>query len=244
MMRLCIKCHANTFFQLFPDACHRFISKVINFKNDRVVQYFNNTTNPFSQNTISINDQFYSDEKALKTYFSKERLEFYQDVGAFLKKRKIPLNGKTILDAGCGTGHLLLLILKLYPSSKVEGFDFSISAIRYAKKLVKNGTFYVYNVYNRFPNTYDCILCTEVIEHLKYPTKAIRNLISSLQMSGTCIITVPNGRIDTLEEHINFWSPESWKVYLHEIIDNRICTIQTGFLTKKTLYAIIRKRNI
>jgi hypothetical protein len=27
-------------------------------------------------------------------------------------------------------------------------------------------------------------------------------------------LTVPNGRSDTLTEHINFWSPESWTAML------------------------------
>lgn len=58
------------------------------------------------------------------------------------------------------------------------------------------------------------LFCTEVLEHLLFPDKALKNILKMIANNGTLLVTVPNGRTDTYKGHINFWSPESWKVFI------------------------------
>ena len=61
-----------------------------------------------------------------------------------------------------------------------------------------------------------------------------------LNEDGVLILSVPNGRNDNFIGHINFWSPESWGIYLKEN-----CTkfqIKT-FGVMNGLVSIIQKNN-
>lgn len=184
--------------------------------------YFNNGLHPLEQNTSDIYNQFYSDGDTLEAYFNDNRLGFYKSVLDLILEKKINLNGKTIADFGCGSGHLLELISSVFNAESSTGFDFSEAGIEYAKKTFKNHLFFVKDIYENVTlNTYDFIMCTEVLEHLEYPDKALWNMLNSLKDKGVLLITVPNGRIDTIEEHINFWSPESWKVFVESIQNSK-----------------------
>ena len=87
------------------------------------------------------------------------------------------------------------------------------------------------------------IFCIEVLEHLLHPDIALRNIVNMLSGSGVALITVPNGRIDTFDGHINFWSPESWEVFLKQICSGY--TIKTGLIEdgQNNYAVIIRNEN-
>jgi 2-polyprenyl-3-methyl-5-hydroxy-6-metoxy-1,4-benzoquinol methylase len=205
------------------------------------IKYFNDGKSPLRQNSRSINDRFYADKKALHVYFGKERLDFYSFIIKQIEAEGLDLQDKSLLDAGCGSGHLLWFIRKKYTNCRCDGFDFSKHAIQYAKTLLSEGNFFVHDIYTRVPHTYDVVVCTEVLEHLEYPAKAILNLLNSLKQKGVCLITIPNGRFDTLEEHINFWSPESWKIFLSELLDKEKYTIHIKSTARKNIVTFICK---
>ena len=54
---------------------------------------------------------------------------------------------------------------------------------------------------------------------------------------GILLVTVPNGRIDTFAGHINFWSPESWDIFVAE--NSGGFKYSTGEAEKVMLYAIV-----
>ena len=47
------------------------------------------------------------------------------------------LEGKRILDAGCGSGHRLLGVAKCYPKARLWGFDMTSSSLDTAKRLAQ-----------------------------------------------------------------------------------------------------------
>jgi 2-polyprenyl-3-methyl-5-hydroxy-6-metoxy-1,4-benzoquinol methylase len=94
------------------------------------------------------------------------------------------------------------------------GYDFSGEAIQASTIKFPEIRFVRHDIYNPIDSKFDVIFCTEVLEHLLSPDVALTNLKTALNAGGILIITVPNGRLDTLNEHINFWSPESWREYL------------------------------
>lgn len=179
---------------------------------------------PISENSKERFDFLFKNEGFLKGYIDKSRIAFYKDLIEFLQNKNIFENVNSIADFGCGTGHLLYFIKKLYPEKELFGSDFSQSAVDYAKKYIPNVNFEVIDIYDYIPNfseKFDLIFFTEVLEHLLYPNQALENLLNMLSVNGSLIITVPDGRIDTYRGHVNFWSPESWKVFICSLANDK-----------------------
>src|SRR5687767_3148223 len=170
--------------------------------------------NPVEHNSKNGMDTFYKREGLLTEYMDHERIEFYKEVVELIKQKVKFSNDKTIADAGCGTGHLLYFLKEQVEFEKATGFDFSPEAIKMAKELFPSFEFYVFDIYSGQDQKFDIVLCTEVLEHLLHPDLALSNLLSMLNPDGSLFITVPNGRLDTFKGHINFWSPESWEIFI------------------------------
>ncbi|MBI4098220.1 MAG: class I SAM-dependent methyltransferase [Candidatus Levybacteria bacterium] len=103
-----------------------------------------------------------------------------------------PLNIDSVLDVGCGEGFTLARLQKDKIGKNYEGIEADETAIELGKKLyprleIKKGDIY------KLPygsNSFDLVVCTEVLEHLAYPKKAYREL---LRVSKKYVlISVPN----------------------------------------------------
>jgi 2-polyprenyl-3-methyl-5-hydroxy-6-metoxy-1,4-benzoquinol methylase len=57
----------------------------------------------------------------------------------------------------------------------------------------------------------------DTLEHLEEPEKVVNNLLDALTPTGFLCIVVPNGRYDTFEGHIHYWSPESLILFMKKI---------------------------
>ena len=113
----------------------------------------------------------------------------------------------------------------------------------FRSKTLPEGKFFVHDLYQKLETEYDLILCTEVIEHLLYPDLALRNIIDMMSKDSVSLITVPNGRTDQYEGHINFWSPESWEVFIRN--NSKGFSVRTGTIkNKKNNYALISNRDL
>ena len=77
-----------------------------------------------------------------------------------------------------------------------------------------NAKFKYHDIYLPIGKKFDFVLCSEVLEHLEDPYLAYHNLQKSVLDGGSLLITVPNGRLDRSGYHINFWSPESWELFI------------------------------
>lgn len=211
-------------------------------RNSTGSHYFNTgNLTPIEENTRELYDRFYGDDDELARYYAdKLRIAFYHDVSKLIRRKKINLDGKRILDIGCGTGHLLQeLAASAYPVS-ISGCDFSEEAMSYSRTHFPGINFFQHNIYDQIPENFDVIVCTEVLEHLEYPHQAIANILAALVPGGVAVVTVPNGRRDTVLEHINFWSPESWKIFIRRECPG--CDIETATLDNDVHnYAIISK---
>lgn len=100
---------------------------------------------------------------------------------------------KRVLDAGCGGGDFTE---GLAPAGyEVYGFDLNESAIRAAQKR-GTGTFVVASIYDDFRppfgiDSFDAIVCVEVIEHLYNPRIFVTRAKEALRPGGMLIITTP-----------------------------------------------------
>jgi SAM-dependent methyltransferase len=109
-----------------------------------------------------------------------------------------------VLEVGCGNGALAQFI---HDRARVEyhGFDVSAVAIEMAKGRVARDVFYVGDAlnkecYNRFQ--YDCIVCTEVLEHMDRD----REVVSHWRPGSFAICSVPS--FDS-SNHVRHFSSEN-----------------------------------
>jgi SAM-dependent methyltransferase len=156
-------------------------------------------------------DAFYADPNLLSHYFTEERLGFYRQVC----ERLVALNIRpsSILDVGCGSGHLLVEVRRAFPAAQVIGTDFSPESIRLARELHPLIQFQVQDVFElgKIGHQFDLVLCTEVLEHLEDADLAMEALHGACRVGGTIAVTVPDGCRDTFAGHFNFWTPESFR---------------------------------
>jgi SAM-dependent methyltransferase len=100
------------------------------------------------------------------------------------------------LDAGCGTGHLTLDLLR--EDYDVTAIDYSEELINYAQKNIKDANYHA-NIFscdlgvikNKNLAPFDSIICLDVIEHIDQDKIALDNLCDLLKKEGTLIISVP-----------------------------------------------------
>ena len=122
--------------------------------------------------------------------------------------------GSRLLEIGCGAGNLLLQAA--VPGSYPVASDLSMQALTFVRsRLDENqsgGTaikgFACIQAIGEFlpfrDNSFDCILLSEVIEHLSEPQISIREAARILCPGGRLLITTPNYR--------SFWPVMEWAV--------------------------------
>jgi len=96
--------------------------------------------------------------------------------------------GGSVLDVGCGTGRNLLEFSN--SGFSVMGIDNSPHAISYSKKILgKNVVFG--DITKKGFRSFNCAICLDVLEHIRDPKPAVRNIHASLREGGHAIISVP-----------------------------------------------------
>jgi 2-polyprenyl-3-methyl-5-hydroxy-6-metoxy-1,4-benzoquinol methylase len=150
---------------------------------------------------------------------------FYSSLISSIKS----LNVESILDAGCGEGFTMNKLIKLKIGKRIEGIEYSKESIAFGKKLFPNLIIKQASVYD-LPykdNSFDLLICTEVLEHLKDPSKALEEMLRVTKKY--LIVSVPNEPLFMLsnflrgknlsrhgndEGHINHWNPWGLKKLL------------------------------
>ncbi len=100
---------------------------------------------------------------------------------------------KLVLDIGCGGGSLAK---KLNTSSKIiDGISISPNELHEAKEFLRHG--YLFNLENGLPpeiqeNTYDCVICSHILEHIAYPEKLLEDIKKVLKPGGILVVALPN----------------------------------------------------
>jgi 2-polyprenyl-3-methyl-5-hydroxy-6-metoxy-1,4-benzoquinol methylase len=111
----------------------------------------------------------------------------------------VPLAGRTVLDFGCGPGHLFPHLARHAPTSRYFGLDFSPNSIEELKrKWGAHPQFAGGAAIGSFPVTlereFDVIVCCEVIEHLDDETleHVCAAFARLLRKGGTLYLSTPN----------------------------------------------------
>lgn len=169
-------------------------------------------------NNEEVFELMYSNPHLLQHYLVKERLDFYKlVVEKVVNYFPGNIESASCLDVGCGTGHLLLELRKAGFGGRLVGLD---SATKARECVLSHDVglefFPGYLSAQKWDLKFDLILCTEVLEHCEYPSDLIQDMLKVIKPNGVIVITVPDGRKDTWEGHIHFWSPESFRLYISQ----------------------------
>lgn len=108
--------------------------------------------------------------------------------------------GDVVLDAGCGLGRHLCQ-LAIMPGLKIFGIDMSTESLAASYKSLDSMTYrqsddYLLSVADitKLPfadASFDCVICSEVMEHIPDHEKALSELDRILKPKGTLVVSVP-----------------------------------------------------
>ncbi|MBI2598677.1 class I SAM-dependent methyltransferase [Candidatus Curtissbacteria bacterium] len=100
-----------------------------------------------------------------------------------------------ILDIGCSSAVLTNEVSKALPKSRITGLDSYEEAIIFARAKYPHLKFVVADAHN-LPfkdKTFDLIICTETLEHVINPKKALEEMKRVLKKDGRGIISMDSG---------------------------------------------------
>ena len=139
-------------------------------------------------------------------------------------QQEIPSDARTILDIGCGNGW----VSRHNVSDSVTVISVDIALKNVAKALQqtphKNHFGLVADAFNMpvKPASLDCIIASEIIEHVKEPKRFVQKLLALLRLGGTLIITTPYNETLVYHQciHCNQLTPEN--AHLHSFNEQNI----------------------
>lgn len=155
-------------------------------------------------------------------------------------------SGKTIkvLDIGCNSALLTSAVAKALKKSRVTGLDSYKEAIVFARSKYPNINFVVADAH-KLPfknNSFDLVICTETLEHVVDPKKALEEMVRILKHDARAVISMDSG--SPLFRIIwNIWIKTRGKVWedahLHEFSAELLEDLikKSGFKIQKKIYS-------
>jgi len=135
-----------------------------------------------------------------------------------------PRNGKAYLDAGCGTGNLLVLLSSAGREVEATGIDFSPAMLKRAKKKLVDSESLVrlvqHDLNSALPfnnSLFDGITCLNVIYALGKPEVLVGELHRVLKPGGRAIISTPLKEpkiMPIVREHLDALKDENPRLWL------------------------------
>lgn len=142
-----------------------------------------------------------------------------------------PLDIESVLDVGCGEGFTLQRLTNEHIGKKLEGSDSIQEALDLGKKIhphlkLVKGDLYELPYGN---NSFDLLICTEVLEHLEDPKKALKELVRVSKKY--ILLSVPNEPWFTLSrilrgkdilqigkhpEHLQYWTSGEFETFVKQ----------------------------
>lgn len=138
---------------------------------------------------------------------------------------------KKVLDVGCSQGIISLLIAQ--QGKEVLGIDVQKEAIEYAQQLLdeeykecSDKVEFICTDFMAFEKKekYDCIIVTEVLEHLEDPSAFLQHTKEFLEDDGKLIISVPFGVSDHPDHRSTFY------------LSNFTSLVEENFQINKVIY--------
>jgi SAM-dependent methyltransferase len=115
--------------------------------------------------------------------------------------------GAVVVDLGCGSGALLERIGKAFPDARLIGIDMEPVALAIAKRRLPSAQFERADLdadgfIATSPERADAVVCSEVLEHLAEPARALQLARELLRPGGRLVVTVPAGAMNDFDRAI------------------------------------------
>ncbi len=152
--------------------------------------------------------------------------KFHENIFKFIHRTR----SRTLLDAGCGEGYTTEVIQKKFSKLKIKAIELDKFIVQ---KGIQNKGFKIEkgDIYNiPFKNhSFDVVLASEVLEHLEYPNKAVKEC--KRVSRKYCIFSVPNehlwrianilrlsylSRLGNTPGHIQNWTKKGFEKLLNK----------------------------
>jgi SAM-dependent methyltransferase len=122
------------------------------------------------------------------------------------------VEGRDVLDAGCGNGYGLAILQAAGPA-RLVGVDIAEDAVARARSEVGDSTEVVQGDVRDLPfedDSFDVVVCFEVIEHIEGQDEALVELRRVLRPGGLLLISSPNRGVYTPgnPHHVHEFKPE------------------------------------
>lgn len=150
----------------------------------------------------------------------------------------VPENSKNILDVGSGSAW----VAASFPNKQVFSFDIALRNVKVALKLVqrKNHLGVVGDALNPpfALSSFDCIIASEIIEHIVSPEDFISSLIPLLKPGGMLIISTPYKEVIHYSQciHCNRLTPKN--AHLHSFDEQKLTSLYDRKKLKDIKYYI------
>jgi 2-polyprenyl-3-methyl-5-hydroxy-6-metoxy-1,4-benzoquinol methylase/glycosyltransferase involved in cell wall biosynthesis len=128
------------------------------------------------------------------------------------------INPRTILDYGCAHGHVSMNLLEKFPEIFITGVDINQKNIDKARAWADKDNppvmpEFICGEVDALPANikFDCIIASEMIEHVKDPVAMVEQLKAYLAFDGWIVFTTPYGPW----EAIGYKEHRGWRSHLH-----------------------------
>jgi ubiquinone/menaquinone biosynthesis C-methylase UbiE len=149
---------------------------------------------------------------------------------------------KRVLDIGCGEGVVARQIRSLWPQAEIHSMDIQLKLLHIAREMTPTLNCFSGSAYSLpFQEaSLDLTLCTEVLEHLEKPRRALKEI--SRVTEGHCLLSVPNEPLWRIANilrghyladggnspgHLNNWSSRSFRNLVSRYMD--VITVRHPF---------------
>lgn len=118
-----------------------------------------------------------------------------------------------VLDAGCGSG----IHINLSRDAHIVGIDICEAQLErnrfLSQKIVGD-----IQVYDFGEESFDLVMCWDVLEHLSEPEKALRSFAQAVKMDGVILLALPN--VYSLKGLITKFTPHWFHIWVYRFIFN------------------------
>lgn len=144
--------------------------------------------------------------------YNSESQDFLISDRRYLEMANFVREEDRVLDIGCGQGGLAWVVKTIRPQSTVTGIDISDKGIEFAKRTYGYCANFLIGKADELPfkdESFDTVLCGEVIEHLEDPEKAIKEMSRVLKKdTGKLLISTPFREYGNTYSQEHVWSFE------------------------------------
>lgn len=153
-------------------------------------------------------DEYYENSHPFIVSVEKKRLtSISETIKNHLKTVK--LTNPSILEVGCGAGQVLVEITSKIQSSNIYGIDILDEWLIQTKKKLGDKVKLTNGFAENLPfenNSFDYIVCSEVLEHVIDPSVVLAELMRVVKKAGLIIVTIPDEIIiNKIKDMIDFF---------------------------------------